>query len=202
MTKPLLLLFVRQPELGKVKTRLAKTMGPEKALHVYQNLLQHTHTVVKDLAVTKWVCYADAIPQESDLWSKSGGFEPKLQPAFEDLGARMAHFFSLGLVEGYGPIIIIGSDCPGLTPDILQEAFHALETHDLVLGPAQDGGYYLLGLRFLVPELFLNKPWSTANVLAETLADAKRLGLSVALLPELSDIDEEADLQAWPHLLH
>ena len=92
---------------------------------------------------------------------------------------------------------IIGTDCPGLRASHLAGAFAALETADVVLGPATDGGYYLLGLRQPQPELFRNKAWSTDSVLADTVADARRLGLRVALLPELRDVDDVDDLAAW-----
>ncbi|GGK79732.1 TIGR04282 family arsenosugar biosynthesis glycosyltransferase [Rufibacter glacialis] len=198
MSKPLLLIFVRAPKLGKVKSRLAQTIGPENALQVYQELLQTTRAAATPIQATKWVCYADEI-MEQDLWAEAD-FEKHLQPSLPDLGHRMHTLFAKGLVEGYSPVVIIGSDCPGLTAAHLEEAFQKLTQTDLVLGPAKDGGYYLLGLNYLVPDLFANIPWSTENVLTSTVAVAEELELVVSYLPVLADVDEEADLAAWPHL--
>ncbi|MBA9076477.1 TIGR04282 family arsenosugar biosynthesis glycosyltransferase [Rufibacter quisquiliarum] len=200
MTNRLLLVFVRTPKLGKVKTRLARTVGDAKALQVYEALLQHTHAVAARVAAEKWVCYADEVP-EHDAWSDRGFVRQQQPPG--DLGTRMLSLFALGLLEGYSSILVIGSDCPGLSSEILEEAFQKLEqpSCDLVMGPAQDGGYYLLGLKCLHPELFLEKPWSTSEVQAATLATALELQLNVALLPTLSDIDVEEDLTQWPSLL-
>ncbi|ALI97682.1 TIGR04282 family arsenosugar biosynthesis glycosyltransferase [Rufibacter tibetensis] len=198
MNKRLLLVFVRAPKLGKVKTRLASTIGNERALQVYEQLLQITHNAIVPVEAVKWVCYADEV-SEVDLWSQ-GNFEKRLQSTKNELGHRMHETFAQGLVEGFSPIIIIGSDCPGISSQLIEEAFLKLETSDVVIGPAQDGGYYLLGINFLVPELFANIPWSTDKVLTSTLAAAQQLNLAVSLLPQLADVDEEADLVHWPQL--
>lgn len=111
-----------------------------------------------------------------------------------DLGERMSNAFEIVLGNDSGKAVIIGSDCPEMSTEVLEEAFRALDASDVVLGPATDGGYYLLGMRRFVPELFRDKQWSTPSVLTDTLSDAQRLGLSVRLLPALSDLDDEADL--------
>ncbi len=190
-----LIIFARHPELGRVKTRLAAGIGPEDALAVYRALLAHTRAVVAPLPVQKtaWLVGENSGPDAAHDWA---GFEQQPQPE-GDLGEKMQAAFTHDFDRPAAAAVIIGTDCPGLTTGHLQEAFAALQTHDLVLGPALDGGYYLLGMRQLHPELFAGKSWSTATVRAETLADAARLGLRVHLLPALQDVDTVADLRAW-----
>lgn len=191
----LLILFVRKPELGKVKTRLAKSIGPEKALEVYRALLHHTRLITRPLQVDKVVFFADA-PANHSFWEQAGyGQEVQLAG---DLGQRMAGAFRFGFDKGYQNIGIIGSDCYELTTEILEQGFALLQNHDLVAGPAADGGYYFLGLKRFVPELFADKTWSSPSVLEQTLADAHSLALSYALLPVLTDVDEVQDLATMP----
>ena len=195
---PHLLVFARVPVLGRVKTRLAAGVGAEAALAVYLELLGVTRTAVTSAAVPVTVWLADTVgsrptTEEAREWR---GLAARSQAA-GDLGQRMAAAFDAAFAAGAGRVVIIGTDCPGLTAALLGEAVAHLVHHDAVLGPATDGGYYLLGLRRPVPELFVNKAWSTASVLADTLADAKQLQLSVALLPELQDVDTVEDLTVW-----
>lgn len=189
-----LLLFVRHPELGKVKTRLAATLGDEEALRIYRFLLENTRTATRAVPAERWVFYADEIPG-NDAWETPDFRRFGQQGA--DLGARMRHAFEQAFAAGAERVVIIGSDCPELTGELLQQAFEALQAHDAVLGPATDGGYYLLGLRRPAPGLFENIAWSTDAVLAQTLDAARDLGLSVFLLPELTDIDREEDWAAF-----
>ncbi len=165
---------------------------------MYQTLLAHTRAVVAPLAVQKtvWLVGENGGPDAVRDWA---GFEQQPQPA-GDLGEKMQAAFSHDFARPAAAAVIIGTDCPGLTTEHLREAFAALQTHDLVLGPAVDGGYYLLGMRHLHPSLFANKTWSTDTVRAETLADAARLGLRVHLLPALQDVDTIDDLRAWQQL--
>ncbi len=192
-----LLVFVKNVEQGKVKTRLAATVGNERALEIYRGLLAYTIAQTKGLEVEKHVFYSRAI-EKNDAW-KQAGFIQRTQ-AGEGLGERMASAFSEVLepktAEKGMPknaAVIIGSDCPELTTDIIEEAFVALKSHDIVIGPAEDGGYYLLGMSSSQPELFQNKEWSTNTVAAATKADCERLGLQFYTLPILSDIDHEED---------
>ena len=195
-----LLIFAREPVLGRVKTRLAADIGPEAALAVYRELLALTAAAVQTAAVPATVWLAEAPHPTADAaqprpeWP---GLPWHVQPPAGQLGERMSYAFGEAFAAGAGRVVVIGTDCPGLTAAILQEAFAALATHDLVVGPAEDGGYYLLGLRELQPALFANKDWSTATVLTDTLADADRLGLRVARLPVLRDVDSGPDLAAW-----
>lgn len=195
-----LLIFAREPVLGRVKTRLAAGIGEEAALAVYRELLAHTAQAVAVAGVpaTLWLAEAPAPPalpnQPRPEWP---GLPWRVQPAADSLGARMAHAFAEAFAAGATHVAIIGTDCPGLTAAHLTQAFQLLTDHDMVLGPADDGGYYLLGLRQPQPVLFENKTWSTPTVLADTLADAQRLGLRTALLPTLHDVDSAADLARW-----
>ena len=195
-----LLIFAREPVLGRVKTRLAAGIGAAAALAVYRELLAHTAAAVAAAQVpaTVWLAEAPQPPASPALarpeWP---GLPWRVQPAAGGLGARMAQAFAEAFGGCAGRVAIIGTDCPGLSAELLRLAFAQLATHDLVLGPATDGGYYLLGMNELHADLFLHKAWSTAAVLPATLADAARLGLRVALLPALADIDSAADLAAW-----
>ena len=194
--KDILIIFVKHPEPGKVKTRLAATVGHDMALKVYRSLLQRTFEITQPLLeVKKEVHYGDQ-PVSGDLWDIAG-FDRYAQTG-EDLGARMAHAFQKAFDQGADRAVIIGSDCYELDTQRLQEAFQALERHDSVIGPSTDGGYYLLGMAKPIPEFFDNKEWSTASVAGDTMADAERLGLSMAILPSLTDIDTEKDLITIP----
>ncbi len=191
--KRLLLIFYRNPVIGGVKTRLAKTAGDEKALAVYVFMAAHTRNITQHLPVTKRVYYADFIDRE-DAWENST-YQKFLQQG-DDLGEKMLNAFRDGYKDGYQSICIIGTDCLELNSTILESAFQALLIHDVVLGPAKDGGYYLLGMTKLQQELFQGKSWSTSSVANDTLADCTRLNLSYVLLPVLQDVDEESDLPA------
>ncbi|WGK65391.1 TIGR04282 family arsenosugar biosynthesis glycosyltransferase [Croceiramulus getboli] len=185
-----LLIFTRNPELGKCKTRLAATVGDESALAIYRFLLQHTVSITKELPVHKEVHYSVAI-RENDLWDPDLYHKELQQGA--DLGARMEYAFAKAFQRGQNKVIIMGSDLYDLTTTDLQEAFNALEDHDFVVGPATDGGYYLLGMKSLYPALFKNKAWGTDTVLEATLDDLNNE--NVKLLPERNDIDYYEDLE-------
>lgn len=189
--KNLLLIFYRNPELGKVKTRLAATIGDDRALAIYYRLAAHTREVTTALLVDCRVCYSNFVDRE-DAWDNARYQKVKQEGA--DLGDKMQHAFQAGFRDGYRHICIIGTDCLELTNTIIQDAFRKLHEHDAVLGPARDGGYYLLGLQTQQPRLFQQKQWSTNTVLQETINDLQEMKLSVALLPVLRDVDEEGDL--------
>jgi uncharacterized protein len=189
----LLMLFVRKPELGKVKTRLAQDVGDAKALEIYIKLLHHTHTITQALPADKQVYYAGEIEQH-DFWQKPV-YQKRKQPE-GDLGFKMEQAFATAFKDGYNAVIIIGSDCHELTQHIIEQAYDALQNHDVVIGPAKDGGYYLLGMKVLHSELFRNKQWSTSSVLTDTLSDLKYSELTYTLLPVLSDVDHVTDVDA------
>jgi rSAM/selenodomain-associated transferase 1 len=198
-----LLVFAREPVLGRVKTRLGADIGPEAALATYRELLAITAAAVQAAQVPAIVWLAEA-PAVTVLDTPTNSPRPewpglpwRVQPIAGSLGERMAHAFAEAFAAGAAHVVIIGTDCPGLTADLLGQAFAQLATHDLVVGPATDGGYYLLGMNELQASLFANKQWSTDTVLSTTLADAEHLGLRVAQLPTLADVDSGADLTAW-----
>ncbi|MCM4163837.1 MULTISPECIES: TIGR04282 family arsenosugar biosynthesis glycosyltransferase [unclassified Arenibacter] len=190
LPKDLLIIFTRNPELGKCKTRLAATVGNEIALNIYQFLLEHTKNITKGLVVGKWVFYSDEI-WENDIWEQPI-YEKKIQSG-KDLGERMANAFKDGFNAGHEKIIIIGSDMYDLNESDLMEAFKILDQHDYVIGPAIDGGYYLLGMKVLNPALFKNKSWGADTVLEATLEDLK--GKNYGLLAPKNDIDYFEDIK-------
>ena len=195
--KEVLLIFSKNPEYGKVKTRLAATIGNEQALFVYQKLIEHAIAVTEEICVDKIVYYSDSIV-ENDNWDNHL-YKKKLQSG-KDLGDRMKNAFKSSFTDGYDKVIIVGTDCFELTERLINNAFERLNGDDVILGPAKDGGYYLLGVKQFHPSLFENIEWSSEKVLKQTLAIAIRLNLSVFLLPELSDIDTEPDLKDYSAL--
>ena len=188
--KNLLIIFTRNPELGKCKTRLAATVGDEAALKIYKFLLQHTVSITRDLAVDKQVHYSDNL-EDNDLWDNA--IFQKRQQQGAHLGIRMHRAFEEGFAKGYEHVIIIGSDIYDLSREDLEAGFSALESNDFVIGPAQDGGYYLMGMRSLKDELFQNKNWGSSSVLKDTLSNLENE--KVHLLSERNDIDLYDDIK-------
>ena len=197
MNNNLIIVFVRTPELGKVKTRLAKAIGDQAALTIYKLLLKHTAAVLHELSFDKVVYYSEKI-ENNDFW-KASLFEKKLQKG-ADLGERMQQAFETAFDRGYKKVLIIGSDLFELTSTLIISALEALETYDISIGPSLDGGYYLLGMKELHPAVFKNKKWGTDSVLENTLQDLKQQ--NVKLLEALNDIDTFEDLQQHPELLN
>ena len=187
----LLMIFARNPELGKVKKRLAKTIGNEQALMIYVKLLEHTHAIADKVFADKAVFYSDRV-QEFDILDYYKF--PKFLQKGNALGERMERAFGQAFAQQYDKVVIIGSDCIELSSEIIEDALKALDDHNVVIGPAHDGGYYLLGMDRHYPHLFKNKMWSTEDVFLDTLLDIKKLKLSYSLLPTLNDVDEEKDL--------
>jgi rSAM/selenodomain-associated transferase 1 len=196
--KNLLIIFYRNPELGKVKTRLAKTLGDEKALAIYLALSSHTRFITENLSIDKVVYYSNFVDTE-DVWPNTS-FHKRLQNG-NDLGEKMHNAFTDGFRNGYERVCIIGTDCFELSGEIIKQAFDQLHTNNAVIGPAKDGGYYLLGMKKQMPELFKNKTWSTDTVSTDTIQNFKDLAVSFAQLHILTDVDEEKDLPAnFPNL--
>ena len=189
-----LLIFVRNPVYGKVKTRLAKDIGDDKALEIYNLLLKYTFSISQGLNCKKFVYYADEIV-EDDLWNLAD-FNKRQQEG-NDLGERMLHAMNELYKQGFAKVILIGSDCFELNTHILEEAISQLDQNDAVLGPANDGGYYLIGLTDIIPELFSNKIWSTDQVAKDTINDLEKLQKKYYLLPKLNDIDDASDLDLF-----
>lgn len=197
MSKNLLLIFTRNPELGKVKTRLAKTIGAEKALAIYKFLLAHTKKVTEKIACDKAVYYSVKV-REDDLWN--GEIYQKKQQLGEDLGIRMQNAFQDAFANGYEKVLIVGSDLIDLSEEIIEKGFLQLASNDVVIGPAEDGGYYLLGMKSVHPNVFKNKNWGTSSVREETLNDLK--DKKVHLLNELNDADVLDDIKEHPAFQH
>lgn len=196
----LLIIFTKNPEPRRVKTRLAHDVGEEKALEVYEILRNHTALVAAKVKAERMVFYSRFIPS-SDLFCTEQ-FTLHLQEGV-DLGERMLHAICTGFETGFRHIVLIGTDCYELSSNILDDAFTALERSDAVVGPAIDGGFYLIGLNMPVPELFLNRQWSTAEVLKETIEILQRQAIPYELLSALSDIDTFDDLKKstlWAHV--
>ena len=196
MQENLIIIFARNPKLGKVKTRLAKTIGDFAALETYKILMKHTANVVEKSNAEKIVFYSEYI-DNNDVWAKIKC--KKVKQSEGDLGEKMQTAFEYAFELGHKKIVIIGSDVYSLKTEHIDSAFTQLETHDVVIGPAHDGGYYLLGLNFIIPELFEQKKWGTSSVLENTLADLNEL--NVTLLEPLNDIDTFEDLKKEPQLL-
>nr|AOE13151.1 putative glycosyl transferase [uncultured bacterium] len=193
MPKNLLLVFTRNPELGKVKTRLAKTVGNATALKIYIFLLERTRDISVKVSADKAVYYSVKV-RENDIWDAS--IFQKHQQVGEDLGIRMLHAFKNGFKAGYEKVMIIGSDLYDLTAETIENAFIALENNEVVIGPAEDGGYYLLGMNSLEEKVFKNKDWGTETVRKDTLEDLK--DKKVFLLGELNDVDVFEDIEHHP----
>lgn len=190
VSKNLLLIFTRNPILGKCKTRLAATIGDEKALAIYKYLLHHTVDLTKEVNAAKQVWYSEEIWKD-DIWDNSL-FEKRLQQG-SDLGTRMGNAFQEGFASGFERIIIIGSDMYDLRQADLENAFEILQTKDFVIGPAEDGGYYLLGMNSFHTEIFQNKSWGSETVLQDTLDDLKNENKE--LLETRNDIDLYEDIE-------
>lgn len=187
----LLIVFVKHPEIGKAKTRLAASLGNEKALFIYKQLLEHTKDICNQVNADIQIFYTDEIIQD-DIWNN---FQ-KHQQSGTDLGERM---FNALANNDYKQKIIIGSDCFEITPEHIEQAFNKLENTDTVLGPANDGGYYLFGLKDVTEELFRNITWSSEKVLEQTIQKINHLNKSHHLLETLVDIDTEDDLKNYKH---
>lgn len=191
-----LIVFTRYPEPGKAKTRLIPVLGSEGAAKLHRQMTEHTMLQVRELQaccpLSVEVYFAGSDEQQMQNWL---GSDIVYQPQAEgDLGSRMAQAFQAAFSSGMDSAIIIGTDCPGLNTKLIAKAFQALEQNELVLGPATDGGYYLIGLRRLIPKLFKGISWGTSEVLQQTVAIAEKLKLAIAYLPPLSDVDRPEDL--------
>lgn len=188
-----IIVFAKNPKLGKVKTRLAKDLGQQRALYYYQELLKITESILHSFQDKK-VIYWDEIPNDANLFFVQTKWNLQSEG---DLGFRMATAFQKEFADGYTRILILGTDCPFLTPKIIEDAFSALEEADIVIGPSEDGGYYLLGLKRFYPELFQGIPWSTDVVFSLTMKIVHSLSLKCHILPVLRDIDDLQDFLIW-----
>jgi uncharacterized protein len=194
-----LVVFTRFPEPGKTKTRLIPLLGAEGAANLQRQMTEHTITQLKHLKasnnISVEVCFAGDDVSLMQTWL---GDEFIYQSQGDgDLGERMMRSLTRAFANNAVKVAIIGTDCPGINLDILTLAFTHLNTSDLVLGPAIDGGYYLIGLRYPHPELFLNINWGTSHVFQQTIDIAQKLNLLMTPLIYLADIDRPEDLEIW-----
>jgi rSAM/selenodomain-associated transferase 1 len=196
-----LIVFVKAPRPGAVKTRLAAALGPVQAAALYRAIAEEEirRTAPRGREYERVFCFdpPDA-RDEIAAWLPGEVLEPQ---AGADLGARMAAAFAAAVAAGARRVAIVGTDVPACGREHVAEAFRALDGHDLALGPTHDGGYYLIALDRPRPALFRSIPWSTAAVLAATAERAGNLGLSVRMLDPLRDVDTLDDVRAeWPRL--
>ena len=196
LKKPLVLVFIKNPVLGKVKTRLAKSIGEEKALLIYQLLLEKTATILSELDYDIHLYYSETI-EKQDVFDTLQAVK-KVQTG-NDLGKRMSNAIRKSMANNT-PVILVGSDLWSLEKSDFTASIEALKVKDVVLGPSEDGGYYLIGLNHHIPKLFEKKQWGTANVLKSTLEDLSNH--DVHLLPKKNDIDTLDDLTAHPELFN
>ncbi|MDQ3698377.1 MAG: TIGR04282 family arsenosugar biosynthesis glycosyltransferase [Gemmatimonadota bacterium] len=192
-----LVVFARAPQLGRVKTRIAAELGASEALAAYVQLAERTVTTA--LTVRGCECVIAFTPPDElaamRRWFGEGvDYESQCSG---DLGARMAHAIERRVTAGAERVILVGTDCPGLDAPLLEDAFDALERADVVIGPAEDGGYYLIGTRRLHSALFAGIPWGSSRVLGNSLAAARAADLTVHTLRRLADIDTAADWHRW-----
>ena len=195
--EPRLCLFVKAPERGRVKTRLARHLGAAAACRAHEVLVARVVDRLAHCALTKelWVAGDVGHPQVA-VWSQRLGAVTRAQPR-GDLGIRMLAAVAACCAAGQ-PALVVGSDLPEIDVPYVERAVAALAAHDLVLGPVEDGGYGLIGLNAPLPPLFSGIAWSTPAVLAETRSRAARLGLRVAELPTTWDVD---DIDGWRRFL-
>lgn len=205
----LVILFTRYPVAGKCKTRLIPALGAEGAVRIHQQLVSHMlreiNTFISSQKTTEFALYHDADSlQQMQNWLGRTYTYKKQQG--DNLGQRMAAALIHGISRKKSSILV-GSDCPGINSSILNEGFDALKQNDIVLGPAYDGGYYLIGVsRTIQPaackQIFEQIPWGTDTVLPKTLAQTQKLGLRHHLLSRLHDIDIPEDLKHFHHCSH
>lgn len=188
MSKHLLIVFVKNIILGKVKTRLAKTIGDVGAFNIYYQLYSITEKESGKVTTDRHIYFSDVIIPSG--WE---GGEKFVQEG-EDLGERMKNAFQYGFDQGYDKIVLIGSDLPNITTEIINSGFDALNESTITFGPAADGGYYLIGMSEMNTSVFENKPWSQSSLLDSTLQELSKQEVSVSLLETLNDIDTFDDL--------
>lgn len=196
-----LVLFTRYPQAGRVKTRLIPALGPEGAADLQRRMTEQM--------VAQLLLFVAEYPAAAEIWYEGADREqiaawlgqrlPALPQGAGGLGQRLERAVTTAFAEGMERLVLIGADCPALTPALFVQAFTSLLHHDLVLGPAEDGGYYLIGLSRPLPELFREIPWGSGEVLAVTLERARRFGLSISLLEQCADVDRPEDLRHFHH---
>lgn len=203
-----LIIFTRYPIPGKTKTRMIPSLGYEGALTLHHEMTNHTLKIsqqwLNDYPNSNQnpkylaIYYHGGNQELMQLWL--GKDHEYHQQSTGDLGEKMLSAIQESQQQNYQKIVIIGTDCPSLTPPLINQAFQQLNHKEIVLGPAQDGGYYLIGVKDTYPPLFKNIPWGTSRVFQDTINQIKQLQLSFSLLPILTDIDYPDDLWIWEEI--
>lgn len=183
-----LIVFIKNPVLGKVKTKLASSVGDTAALEIYKSLMTHTRLMISSIDAARLLFYSERV-ERHDSWPEKK-FSKNVQQG-DDPGTRMFNAFKQ--VSDYDKKVLIGSDCLGLTPQLIEQAYTHLDFHDVVIGPAQDGGLYLLGMNAVIPEIFHEVAWNTDQLLPEIVKILQQKRLLYKLLPTLRDIDTLED---------
>lgn len=187
-------IMFRIPEHGKVKKRLAAQIGHDEALKAYSSMLYETITNVSRLkGVDIYGFYEGKVSQQTNVLEI---FDVLAQHG-KDIGEKMLNAVNQLLKMGYNKVILIGSDSPDVPLKIIYEAFDKLDHHDIVVGPSEDGGYYLIGMKRLLPAVFKDISWGTSDVMSSTLENIKKAKLSVSLLSQWYDIDNLTSLNRW-----
>lgn len=194
-----LILFTRYPEPGTTKTRLIGALGADGAAELHRRMTELAVDAGRELRASNGTAVQIRYIGGDDLRMRQwlGNDMQYAAQIGHDLGQRMDSAFKDGFDQGCDRIVVMGSDCPGLTAGILEKAFQALDDHCVVLGPAADGGYYLIGLKQRLPGVFREIPWGTGTVLEKTRSVLSSLGVSCAMLDKLSDVDTPGDLHVW-----
>jgi len=199
MSENLLMVFVKYPTPGAVKQRLAQHLGSDRAAEIYKKIAETIVSKVAPASSEDYILEIYFSPQEDEKlvrqWLAENEYFSPQQGS--DLGERMLNAFKHVFEKGCKRAVLIGSDCPDISRDIITQSFDILKAKHIVLGPAYDGGYYLIGVREPKPELFSNIEWGTEKVLSQTIDKINAAGLSLGLLPMLRDIDRVGDLQYY-----
>jgi rSAM/selenodomain-associated transferase 1 len=189
-----LVIMAKAPVPNEVKTRLTPPLKPEEASYLYQNFLLDKIEQVKSIETRRFISYT---PEKSETFFRSivpSGFS-LISQAGADLGEKLVNVSNGLFAQGAEKVMMLDSDTPNLPTDYIKEALSLLDEVDVVIGPCEDGGYYLIGMRSFMPELFIGIPWSTSRVAELTIMKAQKLGLTVSLLQEWYDIDTAIDLK-------
>ncbi len=188
-SKRLVIVFVKNAKLGQVKTRLASSIGNEEALYIYNRLVDITEQATASLPMDKCIAYSESI--DNSRWPT----DRKIVQSGNDLGEKMKNAFERGFADGYHQIVLIGSDLPDISSEIIANAFEKLNDSETVFGPAEDGGYYLIGMSKMNTLIFENKPWSQPELLDITLKELSQNRITTRLLNPLDDVDTLEDLK-------
>lgn len=190
------LLFLKAPEKGRVKTRLARTVGRDAALEIYKNFVMDTLAMLKRSGRLTIVCFHPAHAEKAIIQWLPGNYLFWPQTG-RDLGERMMNAFVRAFSENFSRVALMGTDIPDLPESVIREAFDTLARHPAAMGPSVDGGYYLIGFnrRDFSPRFFRGIAWSTPAVFSQTLDKMNTRGVSCGLLPEWRDIDDGDDLK-------